>query len=262
MSSAVIVMIVAATLGQSQASATVDPFDTAVTEETTYANEASIEQLMADNPTVSTVDADGTVWYDVPGESKVIGNRVGPVTPGPTDPNPPNLRTTDGETEAGTESETEALMENGNVSSSQDSSSQAAAAAIPSGYSYYVSCTAQMDHPHLSKGANGAVAKTRITCKGYGKATVSVKVGGLMSFRAAPTRYAVPGKTVTRAQSNQTQVVTVNGGYKTYYLPQPSTTSVPKSGGRGTGFWLTTSVWQITPNGTPASKTITIWKTI
>ncbi len=42
----------------------------------------------------------------------------------------------------------------------------------------------------------------------------------------------------------------------------PQVPLTPTNGGRGAGFWITTSVWQVYPSGNPASRTIAIWKTI
>lgn len=191
-----------------------------------YANETTIQDLMEQNPTTSTADADGTVWYDLPGKTELIGPPLGILTPGPDQP---VLNT---------------------------APAAASIGGFPPGYSYWVSCTAQTGHLHSSGGAGGALAKTRITCKGYGKSSVPVKLGAMMSFRSASGPYAVPGKAVTRAQAPYTQTIQVNGAPMTYYMPRTG------NGGRGTGFWNTTSVLQIYPSGNPASRTITIWKTI
>ncbi len=122
-----------------------------------------------------------------------------------------------------------------------------------------VKCTATVDQPHFSSGAGGAIYKTRISCTGYGLATVSVKVNGLLRYDYASSSTDT-GNIVwqTRASSSQTQTVVVNGISKTFYTP------VAGNGGRGTGFWHATSTFQITSplQSNVASKSYLVFKTI
>lgn len=122
-----------------------------------------------------------------------------------------------------------------------------------SGYAQ-VTCTAQLDYPHKSTGAGGALAKTRISCTGTGLSTVSVRnVGGVL-FRTGAS-----GTLTERARSAYNQTITVNGGAVTYYIPQTG------NGGTGNGYWFNTSSWQIqTPmgNGTVGSNTAFIFRNI
>ncbi|MHB1289867.1 hypothetical protein [Georgenia sp.] len=127
-----------------------------------------------------------------------------------------------------------------------------------SGYS--VTCTGVVEYPHYSSGSGGAISKIRITCKGSGLASVNVRVQGLMLFAASPSSTYTNVTFVTRATSDQTQSVTVNGAEKTFYLPK-----VGSSGGRGTGFWRATGTWYFdAPAGpsTVGSQTVTIFRTI
>jgi hypothetical protein len=125
--------------------------------------------------------------------------------------------------------------------------------------SYAVTCTGQIQDPHYSSGAGGAIAKVDITCKGSGVATVSVRTRGLLTFAPSSSATNTHVTFSNRATSDQTQTVSVNGGAKTYYLPQ-----VGGNGGRGTGFWRATFTWQITslPNATVGSDTKTVWKAV
>lgn len=127
-----------------------------------------------------------------------------------------------------------------------------------SGYS--VTCTGTVEYPHYSAGAGGAISKIRITCKGYGLTSVGVRVQGLMQFAASSSSTNTNVTFVTRATSDETQSVTVNGAEKTFYLPR-----VGSSGGRGTGFWRATGTWYFNAPAGPStvgSQTVTIFRTI
>lgn len=127
-----------------------------------------------------------------------------------------------------------------------------------SGYS--VTRTGVVEYPHYSSGAGGAISKIRITCKGYGLTSVTVRVQGLMLFAASPSSTNTNVTFVTMATSDQTQSATVNGAEKTFYLPR-----VGSSGGRGTGFWRATGTWYFNAPAGPStvgSQTVTIFRTI
>lgn len=155
---------------------------------------------------------------------------------------------------------TDATSDDGKTRGSADTSGgkfRTQGAAGAAGYS--VSCTGQIQDPHYSKGAGGAIAKVDITCKGSGVATVTVNTKGLLQFAPSSSPNNTKVTFSNRATSEQAQTIAVNGPAKTYYLPK-----VGSNGGRGTGFWRTTFTWQITslPNATVGSDTKTIYKTI
>lgn len=96
-----------------------------------------------------------------------------------------------------------------------------------------------IDSPHYSKGAGGAIFKTRIQCSGYGATTVRVRAQGLLSFAAAKNADDTGQKKFKkRADSDYWQTINVNGPAVTFYTPQPG-----KHGGVGKGFWMATSTW-------------------
>lgn len=114
--------------------------------------------------------------------------------------------------------------------------------------------------PHYSGGAGGAIYKTIIKCTGTGLASVGVRVQGLMTFAPSSSATNTNVTFSTRATSDATQNIAVNGSEITYYTPR-----VGLNGGRGTGFWRATSTWYFTVNGnysTVGSQTKTVWKTI
>lgn len=120
-------------------------------------------------------------------------------------------------------------------------------------------------YPHYSNGAQGAIAKTVIKCIGTGLPSVDLTVSGIISF--APSSSATDTNVVFqhRGAATMTQTVLVNGPEVTWYLPEPSHSSVPNDAGRGTGFWRATSTWFFEVGGklsTVGSQTVTIWKTI
>lgn len=127
-----------------------------------------------------------------------------------------------------------------------------------SGYS--VTCTGEVEYPHYSSGAGGAISKIRITCTGSGLASVRVRAQGLLQFAKSSSSTNTNVTFVNRGDSDQWQWVTVNGATKTFYLPETG-----KNGGRGTGFWRATGTWYFEhPGGlsTVGSKTVTIFRTI
>lgn len=94
-----------------------------------------------------------------------------------------------------------------------------------------------------------------------GKASsAAIFVAALVMLGSSPATAATdPMDTETAeafAYANETNIQDL-----TEQIP-PQVPLTPTNGGRGTGFWITTSVWQVYPSGNPASRTITIWKTI
>jgi hypothetical protein len=124
---------------------------------------------------------------------------------------------------------------------------------------YKVACTGQIQDPHFSTGAGGAIAKLNVKCTGTGASAVTVRTRGLLTFAASSSPSQTKVTFGTRATSDYSQSVTVNGKEVTFYLPQPGS-----NGGRGTGFWRATFTWQITslPGATVGSDTKTIWRAI
>ena len=117
-----------------------------------------------------------------------------------------------------------------------------------------------MRDPHYSSGAGGAIYKTVLKCTGTGLASVNVRTQGLLTFAPSSSSTNTNVTFSTRARSDQTQAITVNGGEVTYYTPKTGS-----NGGSGTGFWRNTSTWYFVVNGnysTVGSQTKTIWKTI
>lgn len=108
-----------------------------------------------------------------------------------------------------------------------------------------MSCNGTNEDVHYSSGAGGAIFKTRVSCTGYGVASVHVNLNGLLQL--APT--AVPACNTgglawsTRARSGQGQWVTVNGSQATFYPPQSG------NGGRGSGWWSMSSTFWFTHAG-------------
>ena len=120
-------------------------------------------------------------------------------------------------------------------------------------------------YPHYSKGAEGAISKTVIKCVGTGLPSVDLRVSGIISF--APSNSATNTDVVFqhRGAATATQTVMVNGPEVTWYVPEPSHSTVPSNAGRGTGFWRATSTWFFEVGGkmsTVGTQTVTIWKTI
>jgi hypothetical protein len=105
----------------------------------------------------------------------------------------------------------------------------------PASAAIEVRCGATVNNPHFSAGAGGAIYKTDVTCTGTGLASVTVRQRGLLSF--APTDTSPLTK---RAESDYPQQVAVNGKATTFYTPQEGS-----NGGRGNGYWVATSTWQI-----------------
>lgn len=120
-------------------------------------------------------------------------------------------------------------------------------------------------YPHYSNGAQGAISKTVLKCVGTGLASVDVQVSGIISFApsSSPTNTDVVFE--HRGAARATQTVIVNGPEVTWYIPEPSHSSVPNNAGRGTGFWRATSTWFFEVAGIPSTvgtQTVTIWTTI
>lgn len=118
---------------------------------------------------------------------------------------------------------------------------------VPSGYTTasaglsfnVVGCTGEVQNPHYSAGAGGAIAKIRMTCSGTGYSTVNVRVRGLLSFSPSSYQTLQP-----RASLDETRAIAVNGGTVTFYLP-----GVGSNGGTGNGYWAATATWQIVAPG-------------
>lgn len=120
----------------------------------------------------------------------------------------------------------------------------AAGEAGPGSIEAKVECVGSIDNPHYSNGAGGAIYKSDVSCTGTGVPSVTVRQRGLLSFAATDTSPLIP-----RAESDYPQEVAVNGKPKTFYIPASG------NGGRGTGYWVATSTWQIIAPGlsNPAS---------
>jgi hypothetical protein len=127
-----------------------------------------------------------------------------------------------------------------------------AARGIGSGY-LNIECSARVDAAHLSNGAGGAIFKTYVRCIGSGAATVTVRQRGLLSFAATPTSTLGP-----RATSDYSQNYVVNGAEVPFYTPKEG------NAGHGSGYWVSTSTWQITVPGmgSVGSDTTTTQRTI
>jgi hypothetical protein len=86
-----------------------------------------------------------------------------------------------------------------------------------------VVCDAAVENPHYSPPprAGSVIFKTRIACRGNGAPVVQVRVTGILGSigGAPPPSRPAQGPPVTRATSDQTQNVTVNGATTTYYTP-------------------------------------------
>lgn len=99
-----------------------------------------------------------------------------------------------------------------------------------------VVCDAAVENPHYSPPPRAAsvIFKTRIACHGNGAPVVQVRVTGILGsvYGAPPPSGPPQGPPVTRATSDQTQNVTVNGGATTYYTPraEPGNPKVRGSG--------------------------------
>ncbi|MGH3906408.1 MAG: hypothetical protein ACRDTE_19850 [Pseudonocardiaceae bacterium] len=99
-----------------------------------------------------------------------------------------------------------------------------------------VVCDAAVQNPHYSPPPRAAsvIFKTRIACHGNGAPVVQVRVTGSLGsvFGAPPPSGPPQGPPVTRATSDQTQNVTVNGPATTYYTPraEPGNPKVRGSG--------------------------------
>jgi hypothetical protein len=125
---------------------------------------------------------------------------------------------------------------------------------------YKVACTGQIQDPHYSKGAGGAIAKLNVKCTGTGVSVVTVRTQGLLTFGASSSPTQKKGVIMgTRATSDYSRSLNVNGKDEVFYLPHPGS-----NGGRGTGFWRATFTWQISslPGATVGSDTKTIWRAI
>lgn len=117
-----------------------------------------------------------------------------------------------------------------------------------------------VNDPHPSKGAKGAIYKTRVECHGHGLSSINLRVRGLLRFAASKDPDNTDVKFHTRAKSLEHRHVTVNGASETFYTPREG-----KNGGHGTGFWRATSTWMFNVNGHPStvgSQTKTAWKKI
>lgn len=116
--------------------------------------------------------------------------------------------------------------------------------------------------PHYSSNAGGAIYKTRLSCKGYGVASVLVRVQGALSFAPASSSSQTSNLNWRlRGFSDQYQRINVDGAHVvTYYTPEPGW-----NGGRGTGWWRASSTWYFTHNGvrsTTGSQLRHVWKVI
>lgn len=125
-------------------------------------------------------------------------------------------------------------------------------AVVRSGYAN-VACSGQVNHPHNSSGAGGAIYKVVITCKGSGIRSVSVRVKSSLAYSPTAT-----GAWNIRARSDYNQWVTVNGDSVTYYVP------LEGNGGHGNGYWSPSSTWQITSpgSGTVGSNAYVVQKNL
>jgi hypothetical protein len=118
---------------------------------------------------------------------------------------------------------------------------------------WHISCSGEVQDPHNSKGAGGAIFKTRIKCRGSGKGypkTDSLTAEGGLGFTKK-----LDGTYEMRATSFHTQTAEVNGEQPTYYTPRVG------SGGRGTGYWLAASIWHF-PGSTTGYHSKRVHKTI
>jgi hypothetical protein len=97
-----------------------------------------------------------------------------------------------------------------------------------------VVCDSSPENPHYSRGAGSVILKTRITCRGDGIQVVQIRVIGHLGLIFGPPPPGRPpsGPPASRATSDETQNITVNGPAKTYYTPLegPGTPKVRGSG--------------------------------
>lgn len=130
--------------------------------------------------------------------------------------------------------------------------------------SRYVKCTARVDNPHYSKGAGGAIYKSRYKCESKGvSTTVKLRVRGLLSLYPASKNGGKAGKAQSRAKSDANITVKANTGFSNpYYTPKTG-----YNGGRGTGYWNATSTLIINSHPSLSGKRTgsnskTVWKKI
>jgi hypothetical protein len=118
--------------------------------------------------------------------------------------------------------------------------------------------------PPYSKGAGGAIYKSRYKCESKGvSTTVKLRVRGLLSLYPASKNGGKAGKAQSRARGDANITVKANTGFSNpYYTPKTG-----YNGGRGTGYWNATST--LTINSHPslsgkrtAASSKTVWKKI
>ena len=96
--------------------------------------------------------------------------------------------------------------------------SAATAERVPASARAQVSCSAAVENPHFSRGANSVIFKARITCEGDAP-PVQVRLRGTLgSIAGGAPGSPAQGPSVTRATSDQTQTIRM-GGTATFYTP-------------------------------------------
>ncbi len=84
--------------------------------------------------------------------------------------------------------------------------------------------------PHYSSGAGGAIYKTEIWCTGTGLATVDVRTQGLLTFAPSSSPSNTNVTFSTRATSDLTQTIVVNGIGKIFLLRSKDRTAGAEPG--------------------------------